>query len=49
MIVDIETARNAQIPVWVVPTGSNTRETLLAARPDRLLGEMIELLKLLNQ
>jgi phosphoglycolate phosphatase len=37
MVVDIETARAAGVQVWVVPTGSDDRQTLLAAGPDRLL------------
>ncbi|MEZ6142533.1 MAG: HAD-IA family hydrolase [Zavarzinella sp.] len=40
MIVDIQTARNAQIPVWVVPTGSNSEQDLLAAQPDRFFADM---------
>jgi phosphoglycolate phosphatase len=49
MVVDIETARSAGVAVWVVPTGSDDRDTLLAARPDRLLeglGELSTCLKL---
>jgi 2-phosphoglycolate phosphatase len=37
MVVDIETARAAGVTVWVVPTGSDDRSTLRAARPDHLL------------
>ncbi len=37
MTVDIATARAAGVTVWVVPTGSDTPETLVAAKPDRLL------------
>ena len=37
MTVDIETARAAGVDVWVVPSGSDDRDTLVAARPDRLL------------
>ncbi len=37
MTVDIETARAAGVTVWVVPTGSDDRAALVAARPDRLL------------
>jgi len=43
MTVDIETARSAGVAVWVVPTGSDTREALAAARPDRLLNSLAEL------
>jgi phosphoglycolate phosphatase len=44
MVVDVETARNAGVAVWVVATGSNDEKTLLEARPDRLLHSMTELL-----
>jgi len=37
MTVDVETARAAGVDVWVVPSGSDDRDTLTAARPDRLL------------
>src|SRR5207248_1896074 len=37
MTVDVATARGAGVRVWVVPTGSDTREALEAAQPDRLL------------
>jgi phosphoglycolate phosphatase len=43
MVVDIETARGAGVPVWVVATGSDPRSVLAAAEPDRLLGGMGEL------
>jgi phosphoglycolate phosphatase len=43
MVVDIETARAAGVTVWVVPTGSDDRASLLAARPDRLLESLEEL------
>jgi HAD superfamily hydrolase (TIGR01509 family) len=43
MVVDVETARAAGITVWVVPTGSDERATLEAARPDRLLHGLDEL------
>jgi HAD superfamily hydrolase (TIGR01509 family) len=42
MTVDIETGRAAGVRVWVVPTGSDTRETLVAARPDRLLDSLAQ-------
>jgi HAD superfamily hydrolase (TIGR01509 family) len=47
MVVDIETARAAGVPVWVVATGSDDRETLLAAGPDRLLEGLREIPDLL--
>ena len=49
MTVDIETARGANTAVWVVPTGSDTRATLEAARPDRILDRFAELAELLGQ
>lgn len=43
MVVDIETARAAGVAVWVVPTGSDGRENLEAARPDCILKDLREL------
>jgi phosphoglycolate phosphatase len=43
MVVDIQTARAAGVRVWVVPTGSDTADTLSAAHPDRLLISMHDL------
>jgi HAD superfamily hydrolase (TIGR01509 family) len=43
MVVDIETARSAGVKVWVVPTGSDTRATLVAAEPDRILNDLPEI------
>jgi phosphoglycolate phosphatase len=43
MVVDIRTARAAGVTVWVLPTGSETRQALLAATPDRLLESLSEL------
>lgn len=40
MTVDITTARGAGVSVWVVPTGSDSRATLEAAGPDRLLDRL---------
>jgi phosphoglycolate phosphatase len=48
MVVDIETARAAGIPVWVVATGSDDRLALLAASPDRLLEGLREIPDLLR-
>ncbi len=47
MLIDIEAARNAGIPIYAVPTGSATREALLEGRPDRLLHKFCELLNYL--
>lgn len=44
MAIDIEAARNAGVRVWVVPTGSEERDTLVAARPDRMIDDLNELL-----
>ncbi len=44
MPVDVETARRAGVPVWVVPTGSSTREELAGAGADRLLDSFAELI-----
>jgi phosphoglycolate phosphatase len=43
MVVDIETGRAAGVPVWVVPTGSDTPEALRAAQPDRMLSHFADL------
>jgi len=43
MTVDIETARAAGVAVWVLPTGSDSRENLVAANPDRILNHFSEL------
>jgi len=47
MRVDLDTARNAGIPFYAVATGSDTREELAAAGPDRLLDRFEDLLSLL--
>ena len=47
MTIDIATARAAGVRVWVVPTGSDERTTLVAANPDRLLDSLAELPALL--
>jgi 2-phosphoglycolate phosphatase len=46
MSVDIQTARAAGVPVWVVPTGSESEAALRQAAPDRLLRDLSELLEL---
>jgi phosphoglycolate phosphatase len=43
MVVDIQTARAAGVRVWVIPTGSDERSTLEAAKPDRVLASFAEL------
>ena len=42
MSVDVETARGAGVKVWVVATGSEERDALERARPDRLFSNLIE-------
>jgi 2-phosphoglycolate phosphatase len=49
MTVDIKTARAAGVAVWIVPTGSDTVETLQQAHPDRLLRDLGELRELLTE
>ncbi len=46
MPIDVQTARAAGMPVIALPTGSSTREELVAAAPDRILGTLAELLPL---
>ena len=48
MVVDVQTARAAGLRVWVVPTGSEERDALAAAGPDRLLDGLGELPGLLD-
>jgi phosphoglycolate phosphatase len=47
MPLDIEVARNAGISVYALPTGSASRDVLLAGRPDRLLHKFSDLLNYL--
>ena len=49
MTVDIQTARAAGVPVWIVPTGSDDWQTLKDARPDRLLTDLQEMVAELAQ
>ena len=48
MTVDIATARAAGLTVWAVPTGSEERAALVAARPDRLLEQLMDMLPALE-
>ncbi len=48
MTVDIQTARSAGLTVWVVPTGSETRESLLQAQPDFFLESLAAMLPSVN-
>ncbi len=47
MTVDVATARAADVTVWAIPTGSDTRAALEAAAPDRILGAFGDLARLL--
>jgi len=47
MTVDRDTARNAGLPFYAIPTGSESRETLLASGPDQMLEHFEDLLDLL--
>jgi phosphoglycolate phosphatase len=49
MTVDIQTARAAGLQVWITPTGSDDRAVLEAARPDRLLTNLTEIVAELPQ
>jgi phosphoglycolate phosphatase len=44
MTVDIQCARGAGVTVWSVPTGSDSVEALVGAKPDRLLRELRDVL-----
>ncbi len=43
MTIDIQTARAAGVHVWVAPTGCDDRAVLAAARPDRVLTDLPEI------
>lgn len=47
MAVDVETARAAGVPVWLVPGGAVGVEAAVAAGPDRVLNGFSQLLELL--
>lgn len=44
MPLDVEVARKAGVSVYALPTGSASRDALLASRPDRLLNRFSDLL-----
>ncbi len=48
MTVDIQTARAAGVTVWIVPTGSDEIGVLRDAMPDRLLGQLSDLLSVVS-
>lgn len=43
--IDVETARNAGVPVWAVTYGYNMGRPIASARPDRLLASLQPLLQ----
>ena len=47
MLIDVETARRAGLPVYVIASGGQSREELEKARPDLLLSRFEELLEVL--
>ncbi|HBI46507.1 MAG TPA: phosphoglycolate phosphatase [Planctomycetales bacterium] len=49
MSVDVETARGAGVKVWVVATGSEDRDALERARPDRLFSNLEEICEQLSE
>jgi phosphoglycolate phosphatase len=45
--IDAQTAHNAGVRVWLLPYGYNRGQSLEASRPDRIIGDVRELLTLL--
>lgn len=48
MRVDLRTARSAGVAVWLVPTGSDSREALFEAGPDRLIDRIADIPELVG-
>ena len=48
MLVDIQAGRAAGCPIWVVATGSDTRESLASGQPDGLFTDLWELASALD-
>ena len=48
MPIDVRAARNSGVDVAVVPTGSSTREQLVASQPDHFLERFADLVKLVG-
>jgi len=46
MTIDIETAQAAGVEVWVIPSGTQSRDVLAAASPQRILTDFSEVLSL---
>jgi phosphoglycolate phosphatase-like HAD superfamily hydrolase len=44
-VIDIQTARNAGLRVFAVPTGNTAREDLEKARPTAMLNRLLDLLE----
>lgn len=44
MTIDVQTARAAGVSVWVIPSGSHSKEELTASAPDRVMERFNELL-----
>ena len=43
--IDAATARNAGMPVWLLPYGYNMGQSVEACKPDRVIGDCTDLLK----
>jgi 2-phosphoglycolate phosphatase len=48
MLIDVETARNAGIPVALIATGGNSSDELLSANPDYFLMKFSDLMKIVG-
>jgi 2-phosphoglycolate phosphatase len=46
MTIDVETGRAAMVEVWVIPSGTQSREVLAASSPQRILNDFSDLLSL---
>jgi len=44
MTIDVETGRSAGVEVWVIPSGTQSREVLAASSPQRILDDFPDLL-----
>jgi phosphoglycolate phosphatase len=42
--IDAQTARNANVPVWLLPYGYNMGQTVQSCQPDRVIANFSELL-----
>lgn len=48
MAIDVQTARSAGVPVWIMPGGAHGTPAVESARPDRILRDFREILELVN-